>query len=66
MSIIKDIKDSTNLDFSHELDVIIFNSERIEKILLTTKNIKKADRNILLDLLNIIVLGYKHKTGEKL
>lgn len=66
MSLIKDIKDAINMDFSHEAEIVIFNSERLEKILISSKNIKRSDRNILIDAINILAMGYKYKKGEQL
>lgn len=52
--IIEYVKEKTGIKFEDELESAIFHSERIMRILEGSKNLKRDDKNILIDLLNLI------------
>lgn len=58
--VIKQIKDATGLDYSHELNDILINRERLVIVLESTKHITKDDRALLADAIVILEEIYKY------
>lgn len=46
-------------EYNEPLEIVVFNDERLTKLLQSSKNIKRDDRDILLEALEIIIKLYK-------
>jgi hypothetical protein len=53
--ITNEIKNSGGIDWEYEYDEIIFNAERLAQLLDSSKPIKKDDRRILQDAINLLL-----------
>lgn len=55
---INEIRENNGLNFEHEFEEIVFNSKRLCELLKSGKNIKRHDRDLLLNTIEIILQVY--------